>query len=95
MEGFKPGDGLAFALAIRAITASGRNVLVYKAGRSPEGRSATSSHTASVAGDYGVFKSVCTQAGAIVADDLFEFEELHEKAWPGWMAGRSGAGGSA
>ena len=32
----------------RGITASGRTVLVYKAGRSPEGRSATSSHTASV-----------------------------------------------
>ncbi|MGZ5438610.1 MAG: acetate--CoA ligase family protein, partial [Candidatus Aminicenantales bacterium] len=35
MEGFRPGDGLAFARAIREITASGRAVLVYKAGRSP------------------------------------------------------------
>ena len=76
MEGFKPGDGLAFARAVREITASGRQVLVYKAGRSPEGRTATSSHTASVAGEYGVFKAVCAQAGAIVADDLFEFESF-------------------
>jgi acyl-CoA synthetase (NDP forming) len=76
MEGFKPGDGLAFARAIGGITATGRQVLVYKAGRSPEGRSATSSHTASVAGDYSVFKAVCGQAGAIVADDLFEFESF-------------------
>jgi acyl-CoA synthetase (NDP forming) len=76
MEGFKPGDGLAFARAVRGITAAGRRVLVYKAGRTPEGRSATSSHTASVAGDYDVFKAVCGEAGAIVAEDLFEYESL-------------------
>ncbi len=77
MEGFKPGDGLAFARAVREITAGGlRSVLVYKAGRSPEGRAATSSHTASVAGDYAVFRAVLEQAGAIVAADLFEFESF-------------------
>ena len=86
MEGFKPGDGLAFARAIREITAAGRTVLVYKAGRSPEGRSATSSHTASVAGDYGVFKAVCEQAGAIVANDLFEFESFMKGL--AWLEGR-------
>ncbi|MGZ5489022.1 MAG: acetate--CoA ligase family protein, partial [Candidatus Aminicenantales bacterium] len=86
MEGFKPGDGLAFARAIREITASGRAVLVYKAGRSPEGRSATSSHTASVAGDYGVFKALCEQAGAIVANDLFEFESFMKGL--AWLEGR-------
>jgi acyl-CoA synthetase (NDP forming) len=77
MEGFKPGDGLAFARAVRDITASGgRKVLVYKAGRSPEGRAATSSHTASVAGEYPVFRSVLEQAGAVVAADLAEFENF-------------------
>ena len=86
MEGFKPGDGLAFARAIREITASGRTVLVYKAGRSPEGRSATSSHTASVAGDYGVFRALCEQAGAIVAESLFEFESFMKGL--AWLEGR-------
>ncbi len=86
MEGFKPGDGLAFVRAVREITASGRPVLVYKAGRSPEGRSATSSHTASVAGDYGVFKALCGQAGAIVANDLFEFESFMKGL--AWLEGR-------
>jgi len=76
MEGFKPGDGLAFARAVGELTAAGRTVLVYKAGRSPEGRAATSSHTASVAGDYGVFRAVLEQAGAIVAGDIFEFESF-------------------
>ncbi|HOW85239.1 MAG TPA: acetate--CoA ligase family protein [Candidatus Aminicenantes bacterium] len=86
MEGFKPGDGLAFARAIREITATGRTVLVYKAGRSPEGRSATSSHTASVAGDYGVFKALCEQAGAIVAGSLAEFEGFMKGL--AWLEGR-------
>jgi acyl-CoA synthetase (NDP forming) len=76
MEGFKPGDGLAFARAVGELTAAGRTVLVYKAGRSPEGRAATSSHTASIAGDYGVFRAVLEQAGAIVAGDIFEFESF-------------------
>jgi acyl-CoA synthetase (NDP forming) len=76
MEGFKPGDGLAFARAVGELSASGRTVLVYKAGRSPEGRAATSSHTASVAGDYGVFRAVLEQAGAIVAGDISEFESF-------------------
>ena len=86
MEGFRPGDGLAFARAVRDITATGRTVLVYKAGRSPEGRSATSSHTASVAGDYGVFRALCGQAGAIVASDLFEFESFMKGL--AWLRGR-------
>jgi acyl-CoA synthetase (NDP forming) len=86
MEGFRPGDGLDFARAVGEITASGRAVLVYKAGRSPEGRSATASHTASVAGDYGVFKALCEQAGAIVADDLFAFESFMKGL--AWLEGR-------
>ena len=77
MEGFQPGDGLAFARAVSDIAAEeGRAVLVYKAGRSPEGRAATSSHTASVAGEYDVFRSVLEQAGAVVARDLLEFESF-------------------
>jgi acyl-CoA synthetase (NDP forming) len=86
MEGFKPGDGLAFAQAVGEISASGRTVLVYKAGRSAEGRAATSSHTASVAGDYGVFRAVLEQAGAIVAGDIFEFESFM-KGWT-FLGGR-------
>ncbi len=77
LEGFKPGDGLPFARAVWRLTAkAGKSVLVYKAGRSPEGRAATSSHTASVAGDYLVTRSALEQAGAIVAEDLFTFESF-------------------
>lgn len=74
IEGFLPGDGLAFVRAVRELTRQGKTVLVYKAGRSVEGRAASASHTASVAGDYAVNRAVLQQAGAIVAEDIFEFE---------------------
>jgi len=74
LEGFQPGDGLALAEAAREIVRRGKQVLVYKSGRSPEGRRATSSHTASVAGDYAVCRAVLENAGAFVAETLAEFE---------------------
>ncbi len=74
IEGFKSGDGLALAAAAKEIVRKGKMVLVYKSGRSPEGRQATSSHTASVAGDYEVSRAVLEQAGAFVAETLAEFE---------------------
>jgi acyl-CoA synthetase (NDP forming) len=74
LEGFKPGDGLALARAAREIVRAGKQVLIYKSGRSPEGRKATSSHTASVAGDYRVFRAVLESSGVFVADSLAEFE---------------------
>ncbi len=76
MEGFRPGDGHAFARAVKEIAAAGRTVIVYKSGRSPEGRGAASSHTASVAGDYSVCRSVLEQAGAVVCEDIEEFENM-------------------
>jgi acyl-CoA synthetase (NDP forming) len=74
VEGFQPGDGLALAEAARKIVGRGSQVIVYKGGRSPEGRRATSSHTASVAGDYAVCRSILENAGVFVAETLAEFE---------------------
>ena len=76
MEGFQPGDGLAFARAVRDAVALGKDVVFYKAGRTSEGRSATAGHTASVAGDYAVCATALRQAGAMVADDFNEFSDL-------------------
>lgn len=76
LEGFQPGDGLAFAGAAAGIASQpGKSVVVYKAGRSPEGRAATAGHTASVAGDYPVARSVLRQAGAYVVETIAEFED--------------------
>jgi acyl-CoA synthetase (NDP forming) len=75
VEGFLPADGLAFAeAACRIVKQEGKMIVLYKAGRTPEGREATAGHTASVAGDYRVAKAICEEAGVIVADSIFDFE---------------------
>jgi acyl-CoA synthetase (NDP forming) len=76
VEGFKELDGLAFLRAAREITASGRVVLLYRAGRTAAGAKASASHTASIAGDYTVTRELATAAGVVVAESLAEFEDL-------------------
>jgi len=78
VEGFNDLDGLTFVRAVQAITATGKVIVFYKAGRTPAGRSATVGHTASVAGDYDVCDAAVGQAGAIVVDTFKEFEQLME-----------------
>ena len=75
LEGFQRGDGARFLDAVRRITASGRAVLLYKAGRSREGSAAAASHTASAVGDYEVCEELARAAGAVVASSLDQFED--------------------
>ncbi len=99
-EGFKDGDGLAFVQAVRTAVHAGKMVVFYKAGRTPEGKNATSGHTASLAGDYMVCESCVREAGAIVTRTFTEFqnvfmlaEHLHHKRIGGRrLAAVSGAG---
>jgi len=75
MEGFLPSDGLAFAqAACEIVRQEGKMIVIYKAGRTPEGREATASHTASVAGEYIISKAILEGAGVIVADTILDFE---------------------
>jgi acyl-CoA synthetase (NDP forming) len=76
VEGFKELDGLTFLRAAREITAGGRTVLLYRAGRTPAGARASASHTASIAGDYTVTRELAEAAGIVVAGSLAEFEDL-------------------
>ncbi len=76
MEGFTDLDGLSFARAVREAIALGKEVIFYKAGRTPEGKNALSGHTASIAGDYMVCESCIRQAGAMVAETFNVFEGL-------------------
>ena len=100
VEGFRDGDGLDFARAVRHAVCAGKDVVVYKAGRTAPGAAGAYGHTASVAGDYDVFSSVVRHAGAIVADDVAAFDDLfyvagalHGKAIGGRRLGAiSGAG---
>ncbi len=75
-EGFNDMDGLEFCRAVRQAVLAGKEVVFYKAGRTLEGRAATSSHTASLAGDYMVCETCVQKAGAIVARTFSEFQDL-------------------
>lgn len=76
VEGFRAMDGLRVLHAARQIVASGRPVILYRAGRTAEGSRATASHTASVAGDYVVTRALSEQAGIVVAETIPDFEDL-------------------
>jgi acyl-CoA synthetase (NDP forming) len=76
MEGFTDLDGLSFAKGIRTAIHKGKEIIFYKAGRTPEGKNALSGHTASIAGDYMVCESCISQAGAMVAETFNVFEGL-------------------
>lgn len=80
LEGFADLDGIQTARTIHDLTKSGKSVVFYKAGRTESGRSAAAGHTAAVAGDYDICHSALTQAGAIIARDFREFNQLIEFA---------------
>ncbi|OAN46760.1 acyl-CoA synthetase [Paramagnetospirillum marisnigri] len=100
VEGFKDGDGLDFARAVRRAVTLGKQVVVYKSGKTPAGQAGVMGHTASIAGELDLFESVVRQAGAMVAEDLDAFDDLfymagalHHKAITGnRLGGISGAG---
>lgn len=69
IEGFGKNEGRHF---VQAAGKCPKPVIVLKAGKSPGGRRAVSSHTASLAGDYAVFSSVLTQFGIVEAKNEFE-----------------------
>lgn len=100
VEGFKDLDGLAFARAVRKAVVGGKQVVVYKSGRTAPGAAGVMGHTASIAGDPVVFESVLRQAGAIVAEDFNTFDDLfyiagalhHKKIGGNRLGAISGAG---
>jgi acyl-CoA synthetase (NDP forming) len=100
VEGFKDLDGLDFAKAVRRAVVNGKQVVVYKSGRTAPGVAGVMGHTASIAGGPTLFESVVRQAGAIVAEDFNTFDDLfyiagalHRKEIRGnRLGGISGAG---
>jgi len=86
VEGFQPGDGARFLDAARAAVKDGRTVVLYKGGRSPEGRGTAAGHTASIAGDYRTAWHLARAAGVPVAESFGEFDALVKTACT--MAGR-------
>ncbi len=99
-EGFNDLDGLNCAKAVRAAVLKGKQVIVYKAGRSKAGRNAAMGHTASIAGDHKICEELLQQAGAITCSSISEFNDvfylanlMHDKKIAGnRLAAVSGAG---
>ncbi len=75
VEGFRPMDGARWLQAAAEITASGRVVILYRGGRTSAGALASSTHTASIAGDYAVTRELARAEGVVVADTLEDFED--------------------
>ena len=76
VEGFKDLDGLDFARGVRKAVLNGKQVVVYKSGKTAPGAGGVMGHTASIAGGPTLFDSVVRQAGAIVAEDFTSFDDL-------------------
>jgi acyl-CoA synthetase (NDP forming) len=74
-EGFRKLDGLKFIDAARGITAQGKTVILYRAGRTSAGAAASASHTAAIAGDYVVNRELAGQAGVVVCETTADFED--------------------
>ncbi|MFC1884684.1 CoA-binding protein [Thermodesulfobacteriota bacterium] len=75
VEGFGRNEGRNFVLAASQCP---KPVIVLKAGKSPGGGRAVSSHTASLAGDYEVFSSVLSQHGVVEAKNEYELVSFCE-----------------
>lgn len=67
VEGFK--DGARFLRSAAACRAAGKPLVIVKTGRTPAGKRAAQSHTASLAGSYAALQAACRRHGAILTDD--------------------------
>lgn len=96
IEGFEKNEGREFVLAAGRCS---KPVIVLKAGKSPGGSQAVSSHTSSLAGDYETFSAVLDQYGVIEAKNEFELVSFCEslscyhKAIEGRIGIVTGSGG--
>lgn len=70
IEGFDSGEGRQFYELARKTE---KPIIVYKAGRTAAGAKAAASHTASMSGDYDVFKAACQQAGIILGENIEDY----------------------
>jgi len=70
IEGLDEGEGRQFFRLAEKIA---KPVIAYKSGRTEAGAKAAASHTASISGDYDVFKAAFLQAGVVLADNIEDY----------------------
>jgi 3-hydroxypropionyl-CoA synthetase (ADP-forming) len=73
LEGLDAGEGRAF---FERALESAKPILAYKGGRTEAGARSAASHTASMSGNYSVFRAACQQAGIILAETIEEYYDL-------------------
>ena len=94
-------DGERFRRGARAARLAGKPLLVVKTGRTEAGVASARSHTASLAGSFEVFETVCREEGAVIAhdpDDMVRaahFLVRHPRPRRGGVGILSGSGGAA
>jgi acyl-CoA synthetase (NDP forming) len=76
VEGFTRLDGVRFVEVAARIVREGRQVILYRAGRTRAGIGASASHTASIAGDATVAQELARAAGVTVAETPAAFDDL-------------------
>ena len=75
IEGFGYLDGLAFARYARQAIEQGKQIILYKAGKTSGGQCAAMGHTASIAGEYQVSKNTLRQLGIYWVESFADFED--------------------
>ncbi len=97
LEGLDAGEGRAFFEKARVST---KPIIAYKSGRTEAGARSAASHTASMSGNYEVFRAACRQAGVVLAQTIEEFYDsirafslLAERRPRGSPGGRRGERG--
>jgi acyl-CoA synthetase (NDP forming) len=73
LEGLAPGEGRQLFDLARA---SRTPIVAYKAGRTEAGARSAASHTASLSGNYEVFRAACGQSGMILAETIEGWYDL-------------------
>lgn len=89
IEGFGKDEGRKF---VNAADSCGKPIIVLKAGKSPGGSKAVSSHTASLAGDYETFSAIISQFGIVEARNEYEMVSFCESlsCYPQSIEGKIG-----
>jgi acyl-CoA synthetase (NDP forming) len=76
LEGFLPGDGDRTLRAAMRMRARGGLVLWYRGGRTDQGAQSAATHTAAIATDDLVVRSLARTAGVLEAESLDDFDDL-------------------
>lgn len=74
VEGFGAGQLARFAAAARALRPRGASVLVHRAGRTDAGRTAATTHTGAMAGNWTMEREVLERSGVRVATTIADFD---------------------